>query len=336
MTKGVELINIYTQMTSGRFESKEFQYCLGALNNVSRSFALTIPMIEESIRTPILMGYLEARVLDSFEDEYQNNLSKIERSRNLDLVFSVLKAPDNKQAEIKVKKITETAPDYISNPNYLALVQNFDKIIKIHQKLKLAERNILINWFTKTVKGMKKFLGKKIANFKELDEYCYYVGGTIGGFLTDLLIKNTRKITARQVKTLKFFYADFGIFLQKVNIIRDFREDILKNRRIFWPQEAFAGYSLTSHQLLDKKYEAQAMSILDQMLDSAHKHVEPINKYISAIPQDFPGFKKAFSINFHMGIETLKKVKANPALFYGDAPVKIEKKVKEKILSQYI
>lgn len=323
-------------MASGGFESKEFQYCLQALNNVSRSFALTIPMIEESIRTPILMGYLEARVLDSFEDEYQNNISKSERAGNLDLVFSVLKGPNHSQAEIKVKKITETAPNYISNPNYLDLVQNFDKIIKIHRTLKLSERNILVSWFNKTVQGMKKYLGKKVANFKELDEYCYYVGGTIGGFLTDLLIKNAKKISAGQAKILKSFYADFGIFLQKVNIIRDFREDILKNKRIFWPQEAFTGYALTPHKLLDKKYQAQALTLLDQMLASAHKHVEPINKYISAIPPNFPGFKKAFSINFQMGVETLKKVKANPALFYGDAPLKIEKKVKEKILSQYI
>src|SRR3989337_2587673 len=236
-------------MTSGRFESKEFQYCLQALNSVSRSFALTIPMIEESIHTPILMGYLEARVLDSFEDEYQNNISKSERAGNLDLVFSVLKAPNHSQAEIKVKKITETAPDYISNPNYLDLVQNFDKIIKIHRTLKLSERNILVNWFNKTVHGMKKFLGKRIASFKELDEYCYYVGGTIGGFLTDLLIKNAKKVSTGQIKILKSFYADFGIFLQKVNIIRDFREDILKNKRIFWPQEAFASHNLTPAKL---------------------------------------------------------------------------------------
>src|SRR4030066_1164613 len=323
-------------MTPDRFESKEYQYCLQALNNVSRSFSLTIPMIEESLHPPILMGYLEARVLDSFEDEYQNNISKSERAGNLDLVFSVLKAPNHSQAEIKVKKITETAPNYISNPHYLDLVQNFDKIIKIHRNLKLSEKNILVNWFNKTVHGMKKFLGKKVANFKELDEYCYYVGGTIGGFLTDLLIKNTRKITAKQIKTLNVFYADFGIFLQKVNIIRVFGEKILKNKRIFWPQEAFSGCSLTPLKVLDKKYEVQALALLDQMLDSAHKHVEPINKYISAIPPDFPGFKKAFSINFQMGIETLKKVKANPALFYGESPLKIEKKVKEKILAQYI
>ncbi len=323
-------------MNSNRLPSQEFQYCLGALKNVSRSFALTIPMIEKSIRTPILIGYLEARVLDSFEDEYLHQISKDHRAQNLERVFSIIRKPDHKEAKINIKKITETAPDYISHPQYLDLVQNFERIIKIHKTLDSVERRILVTWLTKMVEGMKKYLGKKIDTFEHLDEYCYYVGGTIGGFLTDLLIKNAKKITAKKVETLKSFYSDFGIFLQKVNIIRDFREDVLKNNRIFWPGDAFSYYKLTPFKVLDRKYEAQALALLDQMLTSAHKHIKPIQKYISAIPQDFPGFKKAFSINFQMGLETLKKVKANPALFYGDAPVKIEKKVKEKILAQYL
>ncbi len=323
-------------MTSNRFESKEFQYCLQALKNVSRSFALTIPMIEESIRTPILIGYLEARVLDSFEDEHLNQISREKRAQNLKTAFSIIKRPDHQQTEIKIKKITERAQEYISQPHYLDLVKNFEKIIKIHQALNSAEKKSLVRWLAKMVEGMKKFLEKKINTFEQLDEYCYYVGGTIGGFLTDLLIKNTRKITAKQIQSLKSFYADFGIFLQKVNIIRDFREDVLKNKRIFWPQDAFSGHRLTPLKVLDRKYEVQSLALLDQMLCNAYKHIEPIQKYISAIPPDFPGFKKAFTINFQMGVETLKKLKGNPAVFYAQAPVKIEKKVKQEILSQYL
>jgi farnesyl-diphosphate farnesyltransferase len=37
-------------------------------------------------------------------------------------------------------------------------------------------------------KGMQKYLDKKVETFAELDEYCYYVAGTVGGFLTDLKI----------------------------------------------------------------------------------------------------------------------------------------------------
>lgn len=323
-------------MTSNNFESPEYQYCLQALKNVSRSFALTIPMIEESIRTPILIGYLEARVLDSFEDEYLNQISKEKRAKNLDKAFSLIDKPNQKGAESDVKKIAGEAPEYISHPHYLDLVQNFEKIIKIHKALDSAEKKTLVRWLDQMVQGMKKFLEKEIDTFEQLDKYCYYVGGTIGGFLTDLLIKNARKITAKQIKTLKSFYADFGIFLQKVNIIRDFREDVLKNKRIFWPQDALSGHGLTHLKVLDRKYEVQALALLDRMLDNAYKHIRPIQQYISAIPPDFPGFKKAFSINFQMGVETLKKLKGNPAVFYAAAPVKIEKKVKQEILSQYL
>lgn len=323
-------------MTSKSFESPEYHYCLQALKNVSRSFALTIPMIEESIRTPILIGYLEARVLDSFEDEHLNQISKEKRVQNLGRAFSIIKRPDHQQIEIKIKKITEKASEYISHPHYLELVQNFEQIIRIHRTLESSEKKTLLRWLTQMVEGMKKFLEKKIDTFEQLDEYCYYVGGTIGGFLTDLLIKNAKKITGKQIKTLKSFYSDFGIFLQKVNIIRDFREDVLKNKRIFWPGNALLGNKLTPLKVLDRKYEVPALLLLDQMLTNAHKHIRPIQKYISAIPPGFPGFKKAFSINFQMGVETLKKLKGNPAVFYATAPVKIEKKVKQEILSQYL
>ena len=48
---------------------KALKYCRSSLQNVSRSFALTIPFVEKNILVPILVGYLEARVMDSFEDE---------------------------------------------------------------------------------------------------------------------------------------------------------------------------------------------------------------------------------------------------------------------------
>ena len=43
-------------------------YCRGALANVSRSFALTIPMIDCELRDKITVSYVVARVLDTLED----------------------------------------------------------------------------------------------------------------------------------------------------------------------------------------------------------------------------------------------------------------------------
>ena len=42
------------------------------------------------------------------------------------------------------------------------------------------------------------------------------------------------------------------MFLQKVNIIRDFREDILQHEKIFWPRNLFDKHELRPVELLDK------------------------------------------------------------------------------------
>ena len=45
---------------TGELLQESMDYCKGALQSVSRSFALTIPLVEENILAPIMVGYLEA------------------------------------------------------------------------------------------------------------------------------------------------------------------------------------------------------------------------------------------------------------------------------------
>jgi len=68
---------------------KSMGYCWKALKNVSRSFAVTIPMVEKKISVPIMIGYLEARIIDNFEDEGRF-VSVIERIRNLEKVIEII------------------------------------------------------------------------------------------------------------------------------------------------------------------------------------------------------------------------------------------------------
>ena len=69
-------------------------YCKNALQSVSRSFSLTIPLVEESILAPIMVGYLEARILDTFEDDKGKRKIKIEdRIRSMNLIMEILEKP---------------------------------------------------------------------------------------------------------------------------------------------------------------------------------------------------------------------------------------------------
>jgi farnesyl-diphosphate farnesyltransferase len=316
---------------------KALQYCRSILQNVSRSFALTIPLVEKNILVPILVGYLEARIMDSFEDENPGkSIDTKKRIKNINKIISIIKDPYNLEAKKNIKDIGRVAADFISNPHYLDLAQNMDKVIAVHKTMDKYAQSSISLWFGRMAKGMKKYLNKRIDTFRHLDEYCYYVGGTVGGLVTDLLIKNTGKATSSQIKTLRMEKSDFGLFLQKVNIIRDFRQDILNNEKIFWPYQLFQKQNLAPRDVLIKKNKIKAMAILEKMISNSKKHINSVKRYIHAIPEDYPGFKKASIINFLMGVMTLAKIKNNPDVFYSNIPVKIDKSIAKAIISEPI
>lgn len=126
---------------------------------------------------------------------------------------------------------------------------------------------------------------------------------------------------------------DFGLFLQKVNIIRDFREDITRNEKIFWPYQIFHEQGIIPSEAIDACNEEKAMRILEKMIYNSTKHINHVMNYINAVPDDYPGYKRFCMVNFLMAVETINRMKNNPDVFYSDSPIKIEKSVKDKIVS---
>jgi len=314
---------------------KALEYCRSVLKNVSRSFALTIPMVEKNILVPVLVGYLEARILDTFEDEKgDKDIDNKKRVDNMKKVMSIIVEPDSLNSKKKIKEVMESASEFISNPHYLDLAQNLDKVIAVHREMSSHAKFTISTWFGTMVEGMKKYINKRIDTFDHLDEYCYYVGGTVGGLLTELVIRNTRKATRDQIKTLRIESNGFGLFLQKVNIIRDFRQDILNNEKIFWPHKIFLEQNVSPKDMLNRKNETKAMIILEQMISNSKKHIGSVKNYISAIPEDYPGFRNFSIVNFLMGVETIAKIKDNSDVFYSDTPVKIDKPTAKAIISK--
>jgi farnesyl-diphosphate farnesyltransferase len=69
---------------------------------------------------------------------------------------------------------------------------------------------------------------------EEYDLYCHYVAGLVGEGLSRLF-----SVTGKESPSLAHqleLSNSLGTFLQKTNIIRDFREDT-EDRRYFWPRE---------------------------------------------------------------------------------------------------
>ena len=313
---------------------ESLDYCKWALQSVSRSFALTIPLVEEALLAPIMVGYLEARILDTFEDDIgKRHVSLEERVHAMNAIMEILERPDSQMAKRKAKELAREAEDWVQDEHYRGLVKNFDKVLTVHRSLDERTKASMVRWMHEMNAGMQKYLQQPVYSFEDLNEYCYFVAGTPSGFLTELIRTRAKKLTPKASQVLQDNERDFGLFLQKVNIIRDFREDILQNEKIFWPGYLFDKHQLEPQELLDPTHEKQAMEMLNAMVDNAIAHVTPVHDYLTAVPDEYAGFRQGAAINFAMGVATLGEVRGNRDVFYGDRPVKITHAARDLILA---
>jgi farnesyl-diphosphate farnesyltransferase len=79
-----------------------------------------------------------------------------------------------------------------------------------------------------------------VATIKDFDLYCHYVAGLVGWGLSDLFAASGLEDPA--IAKDKRLSDSMGLFLQKTNIIRDYRED-LDDGRQFWPKEIWGKYT---------------------------------------------------------------------------------------------
>ncbi len=307
------------------------QYCRSALQSVSRSFAFTIPMIEPELRDKITVGYVVARVLDTLED---SPIPLEMKKAMMDEWISIISEEPAGSVSLgkiyqRTKKIVSESSKYVADVAYSELMKN---AFKVYAAVTNFDKPFILSqhrWFREMKEGMKKYLTRRITTFKDFDEYTYYVAGTVGGFLTDLVCEGMQDEARKAV--LKSTYRDFGLFLQKVNIIRDFREDVLEGR-YFWPKELIGNRN--DADLLKAENSEFALAALEKMISDAKAHMPGARTYIDSIPPRFRGYRAFALVNFYMAVKTLELMERNKGVFLSAAPLKISKSAVIAILKR--
>ncbi|TDO94502.1 farnesyl-diphosphate farnesyltransferase [Halanaerobium saccharolyticum] len=298
--------------------AEPMKYAREILKKVSRSFALTIPMLDDEIKDEILLTYLQDRILDNFEDEIHPPDLKLQQEMmdRVSRIFSTAEYDRSSDFAIIKEKSSLIEKDSLRE-----LTENIDLIYRSYQSFEPEIQDISHKWLQEMNQGMQKYLSKKVETFSELDEYCYYVAGTVGGFLTETIIYKF-EIEAQNKKRLMDNFNQAGLFLQKVNLIRDIREDLESRDKHFWPLKDLG---ISEKELIDPSYKKQALAALEKMLADLKTHIPALRKYYQALPAELKGYKKFFAVNNALGLATMEKLKNNPDVFYGNKPVKTSK-----------
>lgn len=217
----------------------EIEFYQNHLNKVSRSFAFCIETLELPLRRWVSSSYLICRLLDTIEDAQWSNFNQQQKQFE---AFNALL-----QGEVTdIESWSESFPDNIPESEKL-LVKNakeiFSDFSEFPDEVKAAIRELVSTMSY----GMSKYQvsrGISLNSMPELNRYCFYVAGVVGELLTKLVGFIDPKFNPNKQIYKNAYH--FGLFLQKVNLLKDQLDDEKLDRHFIF-NRADVEASLKTH-----------------------------------------------------------------------------------------
>lgn len=244
------------------------------LTGVSRSFAFCIEELRGDFRHQVSLAYLLLRVLDTLEDSPWGHVEqKIKalvcfKQEIVKNEITVSEGWKTVQQEIQLLSISSAEK---------SLLQSSDLLFRDFKNLPLDIRNILKDTILTMTAGMAEFNQKSqlvLNNIFDLDRYCFFVAGIVGELL-ERLHRHEEEAPSNLYRSVHF-----GLFLQKVNILKD--------------------------QLQDEKLGRFFVFDRNAVVDSIGVHAEQAMQYIHSLDLKEKGYRLFCAWSLFLGLLTLQ------------------------------
>lgn len=281
-------------------QSLEFQQ--QHLDQVSRSFAFCIRKLPQPLGRWIGLTYLVCRILDTIEDSnWPNFAAQAEMFSRFEKAVSDLQACDglkNWEAEFPPVKAAEKS---LLHDSYL--------ILRDLHELPSGVRQSVQDLVLSMSAGMRHFQKEnkvgnslRLTSLGEVNQYCFFVAGLVGEALTRIVSSVEPKFPATIVNLLRAHH--FGLFLQKVNILKDQVKDE-EEGRLFVPSR-------------------------EQLEISASSNAREAIEFLCSIPESQVEFRQFCGWSLFLGLETLLLSRAS---FLKRLVMKVSRPHTEKLLA---
>jgi farnesyl-diphosphate farnesyltransferase len=205
------------------------------------------------------------------------------------------------------------------------LLVEFNVVVDEIAWLEPDARSVIIDITHKMENGMADFAHKAVLSptyietIEDFDLYCHYVAGLVGEGLSRLFAATGKE--APMIAKELVLSNSMGLLLQKVNILRDIREDI-DDARYFWPKSIWQAHGFNHPaELRDLDKRDRAMWVLSAMTLDALRHATDALDYLSLLRNQ--SVFNFCAIPAAMAMATIQLCFMNPAVF--DRNVKIRK-----------
>lgn len=289
--------------------------------DVSRTFAITIEQLEPPMADWICVGYLLCRTADTIEDT--DTLTATEQQELLAQYNAVIAGDEPPSAFAEA--VDPHLPEKPRSDDW-ALVADATRVLHLYQALDPEVQEAMRGPVRELVSGMETFVGRyaevggiRIESLAELERYSWYVAGTVGKLITNILAADATTTQESQMRTNA---ESFALLLQLVNVAKDVGADYQEENNVYLPQEWLADAGVDSDSVLAPEHRDAVGNVILRLANHAATYVEDAHQYLLAMPETRGNTLAAWAIPQLLAVGTLRVLQEEPtAALTADAKV---------------
>jgi farnesyl-diphosphate farnesyltransferase len=306
----------------------DVEWCHETVQGVSRTFALTIDVLDDPMSTHICLGYLLCRVADTIEDA--GHIPPEPQAELLRLYDEALD-PD---AETDIEAFRDAADQWLPPVDERsadwAVVAEAPRVVTTFEELPDDVQAAIVPPVRELVDGMAMFVdrhasegGLRIDSRDELEEYCYYAAGTVGNLITNLLTRG--EIAAERRQQLYDTAVEFGLLLQLVNISKDVYDDYTEENNVYLPADWLDEAGIDQEDVVDPENREEAAEVVSRTASHAQSFLGDAEGYLQAMPLRHGNTLAAWGVPFLLAVGTLRELTASPEDALTERGVKVSR-----------
>ncbi len=315
---------------------RDAEWCRAVLPRVSRTFALSIEALPESLRDAVRTAYLLCRIVDTIEDQ-----ADLDPARRKDLfdVFDAVLANDTDDARLLEQRAREARLDADGAGGELC--QRASIVFGRFRDLSAAQREAIRPHVAEMSVGMREFAqraeveGKlRLTDVADLERYCYFVAGTVGQLLTALFEIEVNGLAPDAAQALRERAVSFGLGLQMVNIVKDVAADHARGD-CFLPQSLATERGVSLDELFAPEHHQRGLEIVSDVCRIASAHLARAREYTLLWPVATGRSIRLFcAVPLALALATLREVEHGTRTLLLDEEPKISRGAVLRIFSE--
>ena len=304
----------------------DLAWCHEAVQGVSRTFALTVDVLEEPMASQICVGYLLCRVADTVEDA-----GHIPPEAQSDVLRTYRRAIDPDE-DADIVEFRAAVDEWLpaERDDDWTVVAEAPTIAATFEELDPEAQAAIVPPVLEMVDGMAMFVdrhategGLRIGDRDELEQYCYYAAGTVGNLITNLLTRGD--LDEERATRLRETAEEFGLLLQLVNISKDVYDDYTEENNVYLPAEWLEAEGVEQERVVHPENRESSARVVGRTADYARSFLDDAQAYLETMPLSNGNTMEAWTVPYLLAVGTLRELGRRPEDALTETGVKVSR-----------